>query len=202
MIIDIIVALVIAYGFYIGYSRGLIKTIFASASLLIGIVAAIKLSPILIGVIDNVLNLNPAVNFIIGFVLTFIIVLALIRFLGNKLTDLLEKININFINQIAGGAFMSLFFAILMSYGMYFLSNLKLLSEEQKTASITYTLLEPLPQKTQSVFKGLRPVFNEFWDKMVETMDQINEKSKELEKDRIDPNENPMEQNDQEMKEG
>lgn len=43
MILDVFVAIVVSLGFYLGYSRGLIKTVFDSLSLIIGILAALKL---------------------------------------------------------------------------------------------------------------------------------------------------------------
>jgi uncharacterized membrane protein required for colicin V production len=48
MILDLIVAIVITVGFYLGYSRGLIKTVFNSLSLIIGIIAALKISPLML----------------------------------------------------------------------------------------------------------------------------------------------------------
>ncbi|MBL0081067.1 MAG: CvpA family protein [Saprospiraceae bacterium] len=40
MTIDIITVIVVAFGFYLGYQRGLIKTVFDTLSLLIGVLAA------------------------------------------------------------------------------------------------------------------------------------------------------------------
>ena len=113
MMLDLIVAIVVALGFYLGYSRGLIKTVFDTLALIIGIVAALKLSPITIDVINSIFKTSPAITFLVGVVLTFIGIMALIRFIGNKLEDILEAVNINFINKIAGGVLQGLFFAYL-----------------------------------------------------------------------------------------
>ncbi|MBK8346244.1 MAG: CvpA family protein [Saprospiraceae bacterium] len=173
MLLDIIVAIVISLGFYLGYTRGLIKTVFDSLSLVIGILAALKLSPIIIGILQDIIKTSPAVTFLLGVVITFIGVMALIRFIGKKLEDLLEAVNINFINKLAGGAVQGLFFAYIMSLALWLVNNLNVLNPETKAASITYPLLEPLPEKGKAVFTNLKPVFKDFWDKTVEAMDGI-----------------------------
>ncbi len=179
MIIDLFVAIVIALGFYLGYTRGLIKTVFDSLSLVIGILAALKLSPVMIGLLQEIIKTSPAITFILGVVITFIGVMALIRFLGKKLEDMLEAVNINFINKIAGGALQALFFAYLLSLALWLVNSLKVFNPETKAASITYPLLEPLPDKGKAIYTSLKPLFKGFWDKTVEAMDSINGENKD-----------------------
>ena len=181
MVLDIVVCLLLAFGFYQGFSRGLIKTVFASLSLLIGIVAALKLSPIVINLLQNAFSINPAITFVAGFVLTFIIVMGLIRFIGNKVEKLLEAVKIGGLNKLAGGILLGGFYALLLSFGVYFMDRVSLLSEELKASSFTYPYLEPLPEMSQGVGEKLKPLFTGFWDKMMETMDTIKEKGDTLE---------------------
>ncbi|MBL0101905.1 MAG: CvpA family protein [Saprospiraceae bacterium] len=105
---------------------------------MIGILAALKLSPIIIGILQDIIKTSPAVTFLLGVVITFIGVMALIRFIGKKLEDLLEAVNINFINKLAGGAVQGLFFAYIMSLALWLVNNLNVLNPETKAASITY----------------------------------------------------------------
>ncbi|MBK9254558.1 MAG: CvpA family protein [Saprospiraceae bacterium] len=177
MLLDLIVAIVISLGFYLGYSRGLIKTIFDAFSLMIGIVAALKLSPIVMEIIQSVLKTSPAITFLLGVVITFIGVMILIRFIGSKLEDMLKAVNVNFINKIAGGVLQALFFAYILSLILWLLSNVKVLNEQTKTASVTYSVLEPLPEKGKKVFYSLKPIFTNFWDKTLEAMDSVKEKA-------------------------
>lgn len=178
MIIDLFVAIVIALGFYLGYVRGLIKTVFDSLSLIIGILAALKLSPFIINILQGIIKTTPALTFILGVVITFIGVMALIRFVGRKMEDMLEAININFINKIAGGALQGLFFAYLLSLALWLVNSLNVLNPEAKSASITYPMLEPLPDKGKAVFISLKPMFKGFWDKTLENMDSIKGENK------------------------
>ena len=176
MIIDIIAALLVAYGFYTGYNRGIIKTVFNTLSIFIGILAALKLSPIVIGILEKLITTAPAIVFILGFVITFILVLGLIRFAGKKLEQMFKTVHINFVNKLLGGALMSIFFLVIFSYGIWGLSELRVLNQSTSEKSIAYPIVKPIPQASKKIFIKLKPVFEGFWDKVVVTMDKIKEK--------------------------
>ena len=181
MILDIIAGVIIAFGFYRGFSSGLIKTVFATLALVIGIVAALKLSPIVIELLQKALSINPAITFVIGFVLTFILVMFIIQFIGKQLEKILESVHIGGVNKLLGGILLGLFYAILVSFAVYFMDRVSLISDDVKNTSVTYPLLEPLPRVTQGVGESVRPIFSGFWEKMMETMDAIKEKGESLE---------------------
>lgn len=180
MFLDIVTGLVVAYGIYQGFTNGLVKTVFSTLSLVIGIVAALKLSPITIGILQNALNVNPGITFVLGFVLTFVLVMILVQFIGGRIDNLMESIHIGWVNKLLGGALLGLFYAVLISFAVFFMDKVALISDDAKTASYAYPLLEPLPKATKGIGESVRPMFTEFWDKMMETMDTIKEKGDEL----------------------
>ncbi len=177
MIIDLIVAIFVTMGFYLGYSRGLIKTVFDTLSLIIGILAALKLSPIMIDLLQQILTTSPALTFILGIILTFVLVMSIIRFIGRKFEYILESLNINFINKMAGGAIQGLFFAYLLSMGLLLLNTINVLNPATKSASITYPLIEPLKERGSSILSKAKPIFSGFWNKTLETMDEVKSKN-------------------------
>jgi len=179
MVLDIFVVLVVAFGFYTGYSRGLIKTVFDTLSLVIGILAAMQLSGFVINALESVLNVSPFITYLIGIVITFLLVMALVRFIGRKLEDVFEAANINVLNKLAGGALQGLFFAFLISMALWVLGNYNVIKPETKAKSVTYPLLEPLPEAGKSVFKAVKPVFQTFWDKTVNAMESLGGKADE-----------------------
>lgn len=181
MLLDLITVLLAVLGFYQGFSKGLIKTVFTTLSLMIGIVAALKLSPIVIGLLQKSFEINPAISFVLGFVITFMAVMLLIRFIGKQLEKISEKMHIGGVNKLLGGLLLAGFYSLLISFGVYFLDRVSLISDEVKTASYTYPILEPMPRAAQGIGQKLRPVFIEFWDTMITTMDGIKEKSESLE---------------------
>ncbi len=180
MILDVVVALILAYAFYSGYSKGIIGAVFSIFSLLLAILATMKLSTTVMGLLENTLNINPVIIILLGFVLTFIVVIALVRFVGKKIEDVMEFANINFINKIVGGVVLTALFAVVLAYGFKGLSNLQIISEEQQEASIMYPMLEPLPEKTKPITSVFVPLVQNFWDKVVVTMDEIKAKGEKM----------------------
>lgn len=80
MFIDLIAVIILIYGLYIGYTRGIIKTVFSAVSIFIGILAALKLSPITINILEKLFTIHPGINFLLGFGLTFLLVMMGVRF--------------------------------------------------------------------------------------------------------------------------
>lgn len=179
MILDLIVAVVVCIGFYLGYSRGLIRTVFDTLSIIIGILAALKLSPIVIRMLEGIITTSPALSFLLGVIITFMGVMLLIRFVSKRFEDLLKGLNINFINKMAGGALQALFFAYIFSMSLWMVDSLNVLTPNVKSNSLTYSLLDSLPNKGRAVFEKMKPIFKDFWDKTAESMDKINQNNQD-----------------------
>ena len=56
MIIDVIFLMAAGYGFYIGFSRGIIQTVFTAFAYLFGILAAFKFAPVLSTALESILK--------------------------------------------------------------------------------------------------------------------------------------------------
>jgi membrane protein required for colicin V production len=141
--LDIVVALVVAFGFYAGYSRGLVKTVFDTMSLLIAILATMKLSQFTKDLLESIFNIPEGFTYLISLVVTFIVVMAAVRFIGRRVEDVFEAANINIINKFAGGALQGIFFAFILSMLIWTLGNYNVMKPETKQGSITYPYLEP-----------------------------------------------------------
>lgn len=177
MIIDLIAVVLVIWGFYSGYRRGLIKTVFDTLSILIAFLITMKLSPIAIELVEKTFKLNEGFSFILGLVLTFFAAMLIIRFIGNRLEGLLKAVNINFINKLAGGALLSIVFAVIFSGLLRLSDELHLVSSEEKSKSISYPVLQPLPNTAILVLEKLKPMFSEMWDKTVNTIDDLKTKA-------------------------
>ncbi len=170
--LDIVVAIVIMIGFYFGYSRGLIKTIFDTLSMIVAILIALRIAPYAIRFLQDIIKISPPLMFLVGIVVSFLVVILLLKFIAKKLEALLEAANVNFVNKVAGGALQAVFFAYLLSLAIWVMNNINVLSPDLKENSITYSMLEPLPEKGKSIFMGLKPIFQDFWDITLKTMNE------------------------------
>ena len=163
MLIDLIAAIIISYAFYRGYSKGLIHTVVDTLSILVGLVVALKFSPLLIDYIQEVVNINPAVEFILGFLIVFFLVLLVLRFISERIEDLLKAVRINFINQFAGGALLGITTAFIIGGLLALLTNLKILTPEYMSKSTLYDHLITISEDGEWIFNALKSLFAEFW---------------------------------------
>lgn len=186
MAIDIICALFLIYGFWVGYSKGIIATVLTLTSYIFGVLAAMKFGPV---AGDMIYDAFPAVTqggaLLIGAVLVFILTLVLFRIVARGLTSFLENININFVNQILGGALSGLFFVFIFSGLVYFGDQSRIISDEVRASSITYQPLTTIRVAIWNRTKDLYPVFRDFYDRVVDAMDQVRDNVNTNNKDDI-----------------
>jgi membrane protein required for colicin V production len=206
MIIDAICLIIGLYGFWVGYSRGIIETVLTAASYLLGAMAAAKFSPTVSDMLTGFFHAPASVMLPAGFLLTFILTLILFRMLANGLEGMLEAVNINFINQVMGGFISMLFFLFIFSALVAFANGAKMIDEDTKAQSLTYRMLEPMPDAVWKLTKNVWPVFTEFYYHTLETFDQINTSVERQEDDTFfdieeDEEENPSEEEEYESDE-
>ena len=176
MVIDIITLLFLAYGFWVGYTKGIISTVLTLASYVIGLLAAMRLGPI---AADMLYEAFPALTtggtFLLGAVLVFFLTLGLFKILAKGMTGFLEKININIVNQVAGGLLSGLFFVFIWSGLVYFGDRARIITEDIRTGSVTY---KPLSQIRLAIWErgqDLYPIFSDFYDKGADALDRLRE---------------------------
>lgn len=188
MILDLICLIFVAYGFWIGYSKGIISTVLSIASYFFGVLAAMKFGPVMADILGDIFQTTEGWQggiFILGVILTFFLTLVLFRLLAKGLTGVMESVNVNFINQILGGILSGFFFAFVFSGLVLFGDQARIVSEEAKEQSITYPLLKPLPQFVWAKGKALLPVFKDFYDQAADAMDKLRDNVDKDESDTI-----------------
>ncbi|MEL7121638.1 MAG: CvpA family protein [Bacteroidota bacterium] len=179
MAIDIIFAIVAGYGFYLGYSRGIIQTVFALLSLLIGLMAAFRFAQPTTEFLENAFQNNNPLMFIAGFLLTFVATMLMIRLLARGLEGFLETININIFNQIAGGILMSGIMILAYSVILWFFNTSGVVNDEVKEKSFTYVYLKEYPTYVWDLGKQAEPVLKDFYEQTQAVMDRLQEMSLE-----------------------
>ena len=179
MAIDIIFVIMAGFGFYLGFSRGIISTIFTIISFTFGLMAAFKLSPAMTKFLEDVFGYSSPLMFIAGFLLSFIITMVLLRLIARGLETLLQTAQINIINQILGGALLSGLMILVYSMLLWFGDQSRLVDEPTKETSITYPYLKEFPGQVWAFGSKLKPTFEEFWEYSVDVMDRLQEMSVE-----------------------
>jgi uncharacterized membrane protein required for colicin V production len=175
MVIDIIFALLAIYGFYIGFSRGIIQTIFTILAYVIGLIAAFRFGPEVTDFLESAFNYHNPLMFVAGFLLSFILTMLLIRLFARGLEGILETVHINIVNQVAGGVLMGAIMILVYSLLVWFADRSNILSQDLRRQSITYPYLKEYPAYVWKAGGKLKPIFENFWDHTVEFMDQLED---------------------------
>lgn len=174
MIIDIVFAILAAYGFYLGFSKGIISTVFTILSYVFGLMAAFKFSPAVTQFLETSFS-DHALMFIAGFLLTFVATMMLIRTLAKALESGLETANVNIINQLAGGFLLAAMLTLMYSSMLWFGDKARLIDPYTKMQSLTYPYLEQYPQEVWKAGKKLGPTFENFWNHSLDFFDKVQD---------------------------
>lgn len=171
--IDLFFAIFAGYGFFLGFTKGIIRTVFTILSYIFGLLAAFKLSPATTRFLETALGSDNPMLFVAGFLIAFFGTLLLFRFVSRALSSGLQSANINIINQVAGGALLAAIMTLLYSSILWFLVESHIVKEEHKDASMTYPFLKEYPTVAWNAISKLKPTLMEFWDDSVEFMDRV-----------------------------
>ena len=187
MFIDILCVILIGSSFYLGFSKGIIKSLFGIISIVLAFLVSLKFSFLIIGLIEKIMNSDPRLNIVIGFVLTFLLVMVGIRLIGRGFEKILETAHINLINKLAGGLLSSLIALIIFSSIILFMDRLKLIKASTKSESYCYSYLEAVPEKSKWLINQAKPIFSEFWEKTQNALEKVEKEvpKKEEEKEQI-----------------
>ena len=185
MIIDIIFAILAGYGFYLGFSRGIIQTVFTILSVTFGLMAGFRFGPQMTKFLETVFNDNNALWFIAGFLLSFVLTMVFIRLLARGVEGILQSANINIINKVAGGILLAGIMILIYSMLLWFGEKSHLVDDTTKAQSLTYDYLEEFPTTVWALGERIKPTFVEFWDHSIDFMDKLENMS--VERSESDP---------------
>lgn len=180
MVIDIIFVIAAIYGFYIGFTKGIIRTVFNILSILLGALGAFKFAPAATKFLETAFGSDNPMMFLAGFLLSFVATMMLIRTIARGMEGVLKTANVNILNQVAGGGLLSLVMVFLYSLLLWF-ADMSGLINDSKEESLTYEYLEAMPDQAGQVYDFLKPTIKDFWNGSVKAMDRIREMGVEQE---------------------
>ncbi len=104
-LIDVIILLPLLYGFYKGYRQGLIYELISLISLFVAVYCAFKFSFIATHYVQSNGWISEQYSSIVGFVLTFILAIILIQFVGKMINTFIKALKLTTVNKLLGGCF-------------------------------------------------------------------------------------------------
>ena len=165
MVFDILFVLFIGVGFWWGYQKGIIYSLFSLAAFFIGIIAALKFSYIAVKFLHGAISLGPRAIAIVAFVLVFILMVLLVRLIAWALEQILKSFSLNLVNQLIGGVIYSLISLYILCVSIWFLNKWDIIPANQKMTSHVYPYIWNIaPTVVEYTGKVIPMVRSAFYD--------------------------------------
>ncbi len=154
--IDIVIAILLAFGLIRGYFKGFIVEITSLAGLVLGIYGAIHFSYFLSNILKNYVSWDASMMQLVSFAGTFIIILVLISILGKVFTKIAESIALGFLNKFLGALFGLLKVGLIVSVVLMIFSKInKTLPFVEQSQTQESVLYEPIKNLAPAIFPNL-----------------------------------------------
>jgi membrane protein required for colicin V production len=144
MVFDIFFLVFVSIGFWWGYQKGIIYSLFSLAAYFLGIIAALKFSFAAVLLLQGSVNLGPRAISILAFVLVFVLVVLLVRLVAWGLERILQSFSLNLPNRIIGGLLHAVIGMYILCVFVWFLNKWDIISLDQKRDSHVYSYVADL----------------------------------------------------------
>jgi membrane protein required for colicin V production len=164
MIIDITFAIILIMAIFKGLSKGFIIGIFSFVAFTIGLAAALKLSAVVAGWLENkVTGFTRWLPFI-SFVLVFIAVILLVNLLARLIKKTFAMLG--WLDKIGGLVLYVVIYTIIFSIFLFFAEKVNLVSQETIAGSTTYSYVSPWGPKVIDNLGKIIPLFKDMFSQL------------------------------------
>jgi membrane protein required for colicin V production len=163
MMIDLIFLVLVLIAMIRGYRRGLLIAIFSFLGIVIGLAAAIKLSATVADYLKDSIRVSARWLPILSFLLVFIGVVILVRWVANLIQAAMDMAMLGWINKIGGAALYIIIFTAAYSVFLFYGTSAHILSPHAVSASVTYPYIKPWGPGVVNSFGKIIPLFKDMF---------------------------------------
>jgi len=174
MVIDMLLAVTLLLAIFKGWSKGLIVGVFSLLGLILGAAAALKLSGTFALYMNREVGHPSPLWPVVAFVLIFLVVALLVRFIATMLEKVLQLAMLGWLNRIGGILLYGFTYAILFSILVWFADQLYLIPPTLKAGSKTYPWIAPLGPRIISYSGEMIPWFKDNFHQLETFFQQIS----------------------------
>lgn len=146
--LDIILAMLLAYGLFKGLKNGFFVEIASLVALIAGLFGAIHFSYIVGNYMSERVDWEPQYINLIAFIITFVIIVLVIHMLGKFLSRVTDFTLLGILNKIAGGVFGALKTAVIIGALLIYFDKVnnsaQIIKQETIGSSILYSPLKDI----------------------------------------------------------
>jgi membrane protein required for colicin V production len=177
MMIDIIFLVLMLIAVFRGMQRGLLVAIFSVIACIVGLAAAIKLSAVVADHLRADAHLHSKWLPILAFILVFVAVVFLVRWLANLIEAALDFAFLGWLNKIGGLIlYVSLFIAV-YSIVLFYGTSAHIISPQIIASSKVYSFVEPWGPAIIDGIGNIVPIFKNMFKELEDFFSGIAKKA-------------------------
>lgn len=176
MVLDILFAIVFIAGFYYGYQKGVVNTIFSILGFVLGTLIITKFNEKMTIYLSQHTSMNQSYLPIVSIFCLIVFIALFFKLMSWSSEQLLKSFSLTSVNRIIGGALFSSLVTFLFSTLLWYANQAHYLESETKEKSMTYAFVQPLsPLFTNAVGTAV-PAFKDMYSNMSNEMDSVQTK--------------------------
>lgn len=127
MAVDVLFIIMATFGFYFGFSFGLMKVVLSVLSLMSAVLAAMAFTPMTTNIIIDTFEIDSVFLPFVAFLVTLLIVLMLARIVTKLIEETIDNKRFDIVSQIIGGLIMGFIFTLLYSVLVLFFGQARVI---------------------------------------------------------------------------
>lgn len=161
MLIDIVFAILLVMACIKGYQKGLIVAVFSALAFIIGLAAALKLSAVVAGHLQNSVSVSAKWLPVLSFAIVFLVVVLLVRWGAQLIQKSFEAVLLGWVNRIGGVLLFAALYTVILSIFLFYAEKLELIKPEMVKASATAEFIRPWGPVIIDNFGKVIPLFKD-----------------------------------------
>jgi membrane protein required for colicin V production len=162
--IDIVIALILAIGGYLGYKRGFLMELFYLLALVLGVFLGFKLMGKGMQILHEQFNADQTFLPYLAFIIIFVLVILLVIFLGQRVKNSVDQTFLGKVDAIAGAALGVIKYSFCLSIIIWLAQSLKIeLPQNWMEDSRLYPFTAKVAERTSSFLGQFIPFFKEIF---------------------------------------
>lgn len=171
MVLDIITLVFLIAGFYYGYKKGIINTLFMLLCFFIGTTVLLKCNEYMLHYLGTQTQVNKAYLPILSIFILIVFIVLFFKLINWASEQLLKAFHLTVVNQIIGGALFGTLVLFLFSTILWYVDKANLITQETKEKSYTYQPISAMSPVLMNAFGTAMPVFKNMYQNMNNTIE-------------------------------
>jgi membrane protein required for colicin V production len=165
--IDIVLAIILAIGAYLGYRRGFLMELFFLLSIVLGIFVGFKLMRWGMEVLQREFNADKTFLPFISFIIIFVLVMVLVIFFGRRVKNSLDATFLGRVDALAGAVLGMIKYAFCLSVIIWLAESLKIkVPESWSSGSQLYPVTAKVAHHLSGFLGSFIPFFKEIFHQL------------------------------------